>query len=415
MSDDTSLPWKRTLYIIVFAQITSTIGFSSIFPFLPLYVDNLGARSTLSVELLAGLVYSAQAFTMMLASPVWGALADRYGRKLMVERAMYGGAVLLLLMAFVRSAEELVLLRALQGVVTGTVGAANALVASQMPRARAGFAMGLLETGRGLGIALGPLLGGVLADLLGYRPAFYVTAALLLLSGILVTVGVREGPVRVKGLVARPSMFTAWRHVLSASGVAGTYIMRFISEMGRMMLIPVAPLFIQTLLVDSGRVNTFAGMVVSVAALTTTASAAYLGRLGDRVGHRRVILICTVLAALLYLPQSLVSSAWQLIGLQALVGVALGGVSPMLSSLLATYTDPAEAGAAYGLDNSVNAGSRTIAPMLGAAVAVWFGLRATFAATGLLFLASALLAVWLLPRPGTLIPIQATSPVEDTS
>lgn len=412
MSDDTALPWKRTLYIIFFAQITSTIGFSSIFPFLPLYVDALGARSQLSVELLAGLVYSAQAFTMMLASPVWGGLADRYGRKLMVERAMYGGAILLFLMAFVRSAEELVLLRAFQGVVTGTVGAANALVASEVPRARAGYAMGLLETGRGLGIALGPLIGGLLADVLGYTAAFYVTAALLLLSGILVTVGVREDRSNRVSLPGQPGLFGAWRHVVAASGVTGTYIMRFITEMARMMIIPIAPLLVQSLLVDSSRVNTFAGMVVSVAALATTASAAYLGRLGDRIGHRRVILVCTLLAALFYLPQGLVTSGWQLLGLQALVGVALGGVSPILSSLLATYTDPAEAGAAYGLDNAVNAGSRTIAPMAGAAIAVAFGLRATFVATGLLFLATTVIAIRLLPKVPLYTAVQ-TAPLDE--
>lgn len=397
MRNEAILPWKRTLYIVVFAQLTSTIGFSSIFPFLPLYVDQLGARSELSVELLAGLVFSAQAFTMMLASPVWGALADRYGRKLMVERAMYGGVILLFLMAYVRSAEELVLLRALQGVVTGTFGAANALVVSQVPRARTGYAMGLLEVARGLGIAIGPLVGGIVADAFGYGPAFYVTAVLLLLSGVLVTIGVREGPVERRSPVSQPGLFIAWKHVISAPGVTGTYSLRFLSELGRSMIFPVAPLFVQMLLGDSAHLNTFSGMVVSVAALATTGSAVFLGRLGDRMGYRRVVLTCTFLAALFYLPQSLVTTGWQLLGLQALVGLALGGVSPILSSLLASYTDPAEAGAAYGLDNSVNAGSRTVAPTLGAAVAVAYGLRATFVATGLIFLVSVLIASWLLP------------------
>jgi DHA1 family multidrug resistance protein-like MFS transporter len=175
----------------------------------------------------------------------------------------------------------------------------------------------------------------------------------------------------------------------------------------------VAPLFIQSLMVDSARLNTFAGLVVGVSALTTTGSAVYLGRLGDRVGHRRIMLACTFLAALFYLPQSLVTSGWQLLGLQALVGVALGGVGPILSSLLATYTEPGEAGAAYGLDNSVNAGSRAVAPMLGAAVAVTFGLRATFVATGLLFLAATVIAMRLLPRPRRLMPLPAVAPLDD--
>lgn len=86
--------WQRTLYILVAAQVFTAIGFSSFFPFLPLYVKDLGSSSGINIEILAGLVYSGQAFTMMVASPFWGRLADSYGRKLMVERAMFGGAVI---------------------------------------------------------------------------------------------------------------------------------------------------------------------------------------------------------------------------------------------------------------------------------------------------------------------------------
>jgi len=126
--------WQRTLYIMFFAQLMVAVGFSSIFPFLPLYVEHLGSTTGMSIELLAGLVYSTQAFAMMLASPIWGVVADRMGRKLMVERSMYGGAVILLLMAFGTSAKQLVLLRTLHGLITGTIAAANALVASVTPR-----------------------------------------------------------------------------------------------------------------------------------------------------------------------------------------------------------------------------------------------------------------------------------------
>ena len=135
--------WQKTLYITLVAQLITAVGFSSIFPFLPLYVQALGSHTSLSVELLAGLVFSAQAVTMALASPIWGALADRYGRKMMVQRALFGGAVIMLLMGFVRTAEELVLLRAIQGLITGTVAANSALVAAATPRERTGYAMGL--------------------------------------------------------------------------------------------------------------------------------------------------------------------------------------------------------------------------------------------------------------------------------
>jgi DHA1 family multidrug resistance protein-like MFS transporter len=337
---------------------------------------------------------------MAIASPIWGMLADRHGRKLMVERAMFGGTVILLLMAFARSAEELVLLRAIQGLITGTVAAASALVASKTPREHTGYAMGLLQVGLGSGLALGPLIGGAVADAVGYYAAFYVTALLLFVSGLLVLVGIQENFVRSDAPAGKnPGFVDGWRQILSAPGVRVTYGLRFAVQLGRMMILPIAPLFVQLLLGERGAVNTFTGLVVGSAAATTTLSAVYLGRLGDRIGHRRILVLSIFLAALLYLPQSLVTAGWHLLLLQALVGVAMGGIIPSISALLARYTQEGEEGAVYGLDNSINSGAGAVAPLVGAGVAVWFGLRATFAATALILLVAGLLAVRGLPRP----------------
>ena len=381
------------------AQLMTAVGYSSIFPFLPLYVQDLGTSTNLSTELLAGLVYSSQALTMMLASPVWGTLADRYGRKLMVERSLFGGTIILLLMAFVTTAEQLVVLRGIQGLITGTIAAANALVASTVPRKHTGYAMGLMQVGLGAGVALGPLIGGAVADILGYSEAFYITASLLLLAGLLVMFGIKEDftpPKQEKG--ERLRFIAEWRHILSTSGVALTYSMRFMSTLGRMMIIPIAPLFIVTLMENTSRVNTFTGLVIGVSSAATTISAVYLGRLGDRLGHRKILIVCTLLAALLYLPQSMVTAPWQILVLQALVGVALGGIIPAIIALLAYLTKPGEEGTVYGLDNSINAGARSIAPLLGAAVAASFSLRATFVATALIFLSMGVLVIWRMPR-----------------
>jgi len=164
------------------------------------------------------------------------------------------------------------------------------------------------------------------------------------------------------------------------------------------MIIPIAPLFILTLMDNTSRVNTFTGLVIGVSSATTTISAVYLGRLGDRLGQRRILIVCTLIAALLYLPQSMVTAPWQILVLQALVGVALGGIIPAISALLAQLTKSGEEGAVYGLDNSINAGARSIAPLLGAAIAASFSLRATFVATALLFFSMGLLVIWQMPR-----------------
>lgn len=394
-----AVSWKRTLYIVFFAHIISMIGFSSIFPFLPLYVKSLGTITRLSTEMLSGLVFSSQAFTMVIISPIWGALSDRWGRKIMVERAMFGGAVILAMMAFVRSAEELIVLRAAQGLITGTVSAANALVASAVPRKKVGYAMGLLQVGMGLGLGLGPVIGGAVADVFGYRAAFYVTAALLALAGIVVFFGVQEkftasGSTQDK----RPGLFSEWPRLLSSPGVVLLYSLRFINQMGRMIFIPILPMFILSLTGNPARVNSLTGLTIGIASAATAIFAVFLGRWGDRTGHRRILIGCSLFCFVFFLLQAIVNNGWQLLALQALTGAALGGIIPGISALLANYTRQGDEGAIYGLDNSIVSGARAVGPMLGVSVAIWLGLREVFATASLLYLAAAMLALFGLPK-----------------
>jgi MFS transporter, DHA1 family, multidrug resistance protein len=385
------------------AQLISAIGFAVIFPFLPLYVAELGTQSRLSIEFWAGMVFSSQAITMAITSPIWGSLADRFGHKLMVERAMYGGALTLLLMAFVRSAEELVLLRTIQGALTGTVSAASALVAAEAPRERVGYAMGTLQMGLWSGVALGPLIGGLLADAFGYRMPFVLTAGLLLLAGLLVSFGIRSGG-RPAPQPDRPrqSLIAGWRTIIAMRGMTLAYWLRFLSSLAHSMLLPFAPLFILSLMESDERIGTFTGLVVGAASAASLVTAVYFGRLGDRRGHRLVLIGCASVAAALYLLHSFVAQPWQLLALQLLAGAAWGGVTPALSALLARYTGGGSEGAVYGIDNALVAGARALAPIIGALVVLALGLRGIFIATALLYGLIAALAILRLPEPQAL-------------
>lgn len=393
--------WQKTVYVMFVAQLMTAVGFSTVHPFLPLYVEALGARTSLSIELLAALVFSGQALAMMIASPIWGSVADRYGRKLMVQRSMFGAAVTVLLMAFVTSAEQLVILRTLQGFISGTLSAANALVASVAPRERTGYAMGLLQTGLFGGVAMGPLLGGVIADLFGFQLAFILTAVMLTAAGLLVWKGVREEFVPIP---AAPSpgfraSLAVWRDILAAPGVRPAYMLRFLTGFARSFIWPFIPLFILGLLAADAAVNTFTGVVIGLSSVMSTITALYLGRLGDDVGHRRVLMVAATASGILYLLQFFVTEAWQLLVLQLFAGAAFGGIIPSVSALLAGYSGPVAAGRVYGVDNSVAAAARSAAPLVGAGLVAWFGLRSIFAGAGILFLITAIIAARYLPRP----------------
>lgn len=396
--------WQRTVTVMFLAQLLASLGFSTIFPFLPSFVEELGSVTGGSTVFWVAMVYSVQAVAMMIASPVWGAVADRYGRKPMVVRSLVGGAVMVVLMGFSRSAEELVLIRLVQGLVTGVVSAASSLVAASVPRERLGFAMGLMQTGQWAGISVGPIVGGFLEYLVGVRTSFFVTGALLAAGGALVIFGVQEEftpPARKSRLVS--GMFAQWRAVLRAPGVPLAYLLRFTAWLGRTMIMPYLPLFIATLTLRDEFTSIYTGVAIGAASFAGTISGVALGRLGDRVGHKRVLVASAVATAMFYAPMSLVTGVWQLVVLNVVVGFAVGGVLPAISAMLARFTDPAVAGSVYGLDNSVGAASRAVAPLLAGAV-ITVGAapdapdyRALFVVTAALFAATAALAAWRLP------------------
>ncbi len=389
--------WKRILYIAFLAQFMSSVGFSSTFPFMPLYVKQLGSVTFLGTDFLAGAVYSAQAFTMMLASPIWGNLADRYGRKIMVERAMFGGALVISLMGFVSNAEELVVLKAVQGAITGVFSAIAALVISAAPRERSGYVMGILQVAMGSGISLGPLLGGIVADTWGYPMTFWVTGFCLMLAGIVVAVGINEEFSPQSKNESTPGLFTSWKELLRREGVMITYIMSFICRLGRMMMIPLFPFLAQSLLVDTSRLNTFTGLALGSSAVCMSLGAAYAGRLGDRIGHRIVLAFCLFLGCIIYMLHGLAYESWHLVILQASLGLTLGGINPSVSALLAQYSIIGQEGMVYGLDNSVFSAAFLVAPIMGVGTAAWFGVQPSFFVISAICLASGFCAYFMLP------------------
>jgi len=394
--------WKRNLYIIWVSQLVAISGFAVVFPFLPYYVQELGVTELEQVELWSGALFATQAITMAIFAPIWGALADRYGRKVMVQRAMFGGAITMAAMGFAQNVWQLAALRALQGMLTGTVSAATTLVASSTPRERSGYALGLLQMAVWSGASVGPLLGGLVADTWGYRAAFWVTGILLFLAGLTVWRFVSEDfqPPTRESDSASGGFWAGVKLVIHQHSLLSLFSIRFITRLAVRMIGPVLPLFVQTIAPSTARLATTTGLISGVQAGTSAIGAVTLGRAGDRIGYRRVLLACMVAGAILYVPQFLVTTPWQLLILQGAVGLVMSGVLASLSALLAILAPEGRQGAVYGVDASVVSAANAVGPMLGAGIAATVGLRAPFLLTaGGLALAAGL--VWLLvPRNG---------------
>jgi DHA1 family multidrug resistance protein-like MFS transporter len=393
--------WKRNLYVIWVAELAAIAGFSVVFPFLPYFVQELGITELHEVELWSGALFASQAVTMTIFAPIWGSLADRYGRKLMVQRAMFGGAVVLSAMGLAQNVWQLLILRAIQGMLTGTVPAATTLVASSTPRERAGYALGLLQMAVWAGASVGPLLGGIVADTWGYRAAFWVTGGSLFVAGLTVSRFVHEDFVPPPRNKADPtdSFWYGLKLVVRNRGLMSLFSVRVIVRLAIRTLGPILPLFVQSLIPTSTRVASVTGLVSAASAATSAVGAVTLGRASDRLGYRRVLLTCALLASVLFIPQFFVTAPWQLIVLQGAVGLVMSGVLASISALLANLAPEGRQGAVFGVDSSAVAAANAVGPMLGASIAAIWGLRAPFLLAAGAFAVAAGMAWRLIPAP----------------
>ncbi len=383
--------WQRNLAAVWTAQAMTAMAFSFVFPFIPLYVQVLGVQGTAEAAQWAAYIGAAAALSMTVAQPIWGTLADRSGRKPMVIRSMLGGAITIGLMGFATSPEQLLILRFIQGTVTGVVAAATALVATSTPKPRLGFALGLMQVAMFGGTSAGPLLGGLIADTLGYRVAFYAAAALMLSGSVIVARFVHEDFTRPPADAVRPGVLAESRSLLAIAFLPVVISVIFLIQLGGVIITPVLSLFIADL-AGGESAATAAGTILAATGAVSAISAILVGRYNDRIGPRRILPICLAGAALTYFPQAFVTQVWQLLLLRILLGAFLGGLMPTVNSLVATLVPEHRRGAAYGLTATANAAANGIGPLTAAGITTYLGIRAVFLFTAALF---ALVCGWV--------------------
>jgi MFS transporter, DHA1 family, multidrug resistance protein len=390
------LYWRHTLYTLWSTQFMAIAGFYFVVPFLPYYIQSLGVTDVGQVALWSGLCASATALGLAVMAPVWGVLADRYGRKLMILRATFAGVVIMTLMGFVTSVEQLLFLRLMQGVFTGTITASTTLVASIAPDESRGSALGSLQTAIFLGTTLGPLFGGLVADTFGYRPSFWITGLLLLISGIGVALFVHEDfrPAAETARGRQPGYRQAAILFFASGGVLLALLAaRILLRAGTLVTSPVMALLVQVLLPSGDHLALLTGLVSGAGAVGGALGAPVIGRWGDRWGHRRFLIGSGMTACLLYLPQALAPNVAWLIFWQLLCGFAIGGTMSTAMALLAELAPAGREGVIFGLDASATGLASAIGPLIGAGVAASIGLRAPFVVAAAIMAAGTLVVV----------------------
>lgn len=382
--DESESAWQRTLWVAAIAQTFSILGFNCVIPFLPLYVQHLGVHGAAGVTLWAAILSGGSAICMAVTAPIWGVLADRYGRKIMVARSMASAALLIALMGLVQNVYQLLVLRMLQGMFTGTVSASQALIASQAPRERLGFSLGVMQTAVYVGTSVGPLLGGVVADALGFRPTFVAAGALLFVGACIVILFIQEERrfAEHRG-GSRPKLVAGMREALEIPVLPAMIGTVFAVQFGITIVFPILPQFVQYLQGPADHAATVTGLVLGAAGVAGAIASVSTGFLSDRLGYRFVLVGASLAAALLSAPQFAVTATWELFVLRVLVGFALGAILPAVSALTATLVPAEKRGTAYGLTGSATAIGFGAGPLAAAAVVDVAGIRAVFVTAAL--------------------------------
>ncbi len=395
MRDD----WQRNFQAIWAAQLLAVAGFGTVTPILPFYIQELGVADPARLKIWVGLVQTSGSAMVALFSPIWGRLADSYGRRIMFLRALIGGTVMMALMGAASHPWQLVLFRGLGGIFTGTVAAATVLVASTAPRGRTGGSLGMLQMAVMAGSAFGPVLGGTLGDLLGYRPAFLCTAALLGSAALIVLTRVREEftPRRPDGPL--------WRRIVPEFSVITRsrdlpllVLVVAVVNIGGGAVMPILPLFIQSLAPDAGFLGTTTGLIIGVRAVAAAAAAAAIGRVSDRLGYQRVLLACLAGGVASHLLLLLVRTPAQLALLRVVTGVMMGGTMPTVNALIAARTERGRQGTVFGMTASVGSAATALGPAVGASIGAAWGFAPVFATVAAILAAGAVMVLAAMRR-----------------
>jgi len=378
--------WKVNLISVWFGCFFTGLAISQILPFLPLYVSQLGVSSHEALSMWSGLTFSITFLVSAIVSPMWGSLADRKGRKLMLLRASLGMAIAILLQAYATNVWQLFLLRGLMGLTSGYIPNAMALVASQVPRERSGWAISTLSTAQISGVIGGPLMGGFLADHVGLRAVFFITAMLLVVSFLVTLFLIKEG--------VRPTVSKADR--LSGKAVFATlpypglmislFVTTLVIQLCNGSIGPILALFIKSMAPDSNNIAFLSGMIAAVPGVSALISAPRLGKLGDRIGTARILMATLIIAVVLFFAMSFVTSPFQLGVLRFLLGFADGAMLPAVQTLLVKYSSDQVTGRIFGYNQSFMYLGNVAGPLMGATVSAMAGFRWVFAATAVVVL-----------------------------
>lgn len=380
--------WKRNLYICWLGAFATSAALSQIAPVLPLYIDHLGIHNTEAIEMWSGIAFGCTTLVLALVSPFWGKMADRYGRKPMLLRASLGMAIVVICTGFAQNVYQLVGLRLLQGTIAGFNSGAITLVATKTPKERAGWALGTLATGTVGGTLLGPLIGGYLVEVVGFRSVFFAMGMLLMVAFMLTLLFVKEDFSKTEAHILN---FQEICDRLPDRGLLiAMFITTFILQLALFSIEPIITVYISALSPGNEHIALTSGLIFAVSGVASILAAPRLGKLSDKIGAHKVMLIALIVASCLFVPQAFVRNEWQLMVLRFLLGLSTGALLPSINTLLKQSIPNEVAGQVFGYNQMAQFLGTFSGSVAGGQIAAYLGVNYVFLVTSGLLMINAL-------------------------
>ena len=380
--------WRRNLQVLPLANLLCGLGFSLSWPFLPLMVRGLGVQENL--ETWIGYMMLMFYFIGFIITPIWGGIADHYGRKIMVLRAMLGMGFFMTLVPFAPTPLAFAFLFMLVGFFNGFLPAGMALLVANTPPQRTGSVLSLAQTGALVGQTMGPAVGAMLAAVIDRQHwLFWVSGGLLLGGGALVALFVRE----VKQVVPgpwRPEWIGSLRELLAVPRLGTLFLLSFLFQVMWSGNIAIISIYVLQLLAtqpaDAGTEAFWVGAVAMGLAVSSLIAMPVWGRVLDRFGPAPVLVFATAAAALTHLPLLVLQTPLQLVLARVAFGLTGAVMQPAIIQLLRIHAPAGMDARAISYSSSFQFFAMGLAPFCAGLIGPALGLRAYFALTVVLML-----------------------------
>lgn len=376
------MSWKVILAILTCNVVLMSASYTMLIPFLPMYlIQELGVEAE-HVNIWSGLVFSATFVVSAVMAPIWGKLADQKGKKLMAVRSSMGLALTYFFGGLVSSPEELLIVRIFQGFAAGLWAAELAIMSTVAPKEKLGLSLGVMQAALTGGGVIGPLLGGVLAQLFGMRMSFFFASASLFIITLVTVFFVPESKREDRNAAGGEPQ--APPKLLKTPIIRRMLIYSAVVQMVILILQPILTIYVAELQKSMDNIVMIAGIVFSLGGIAGAISAPLWGRYGQCKGFLRTLRLALACAGIIMMTQSLPDTLLPFAMLQFTCGLFFAGIYPSINALLAKNTEAAYRGRIFGMMFSAQQIGSMAGPLLGGLIGTYIGLKSVFLFAGFL-------------------------------